>query len=503
MEVKLTNKQLKESFGWSEDLEKFTLKTNSLLRTDYPGSFMLRKHKGKYFWYYRLSTNVKGRDKYLCSVTPKDLEPNETSFEYATNVLTEKLRSKFVMGIRNKSYLHTYITQYKGYIEGSKTLTSSVKSGRCNTIERFGRWSEKNGIRLNIVPTNDMKDVYLKYILHLNDKGLQRASIKGQIQTLRYFLDWLCMDKLIDGADIFPSHPITVKLQNELLKTKLGDPTPKEVKIFRSSYYKEAYQTCNKKLQKIYQGYCENQGKLDRIRDKNGKVNQPPHMIGRDIVYFISYLQIRMGFRLAEVFYSYRNRDVYNNFHIPNYPNEMASYWEKEEDGWVIYIKKSKNKDRSVPFTDKIRTWVKPPSEELLKVSECVLDKKGNPLYWDTPFIDICMELFPDSYYLFPSPNHKSSPNSKRSKTYYMNEFKTEMVLVNKWDRLGINSSHDLRRFFVSDSITKSDRTPFQIAQITGHNIVTMEKFYIRDNMKEKFNHFKEVSQKELLKKFK
>jgi integrase len=84
-----------------------------------------------------------------------------------------------------------------------------------------------------------------------------------------------------------------------------------------------------------------------------------------------------------------------------------------------------------------------------------------------------------------------------------MNEFKTEMVLVNKWDRLGINSSHDLRRFFVSDSITKSDRTPFQIAQITGHNIVTMEKFYIRDNMKEKFNHFKEVSQKELLKKFK
>ena len=49
MEVKLTNKQLKESFGWSEDLEKFTLKTNSLLRTDYPGSFMLRKHKGNIF----------------------------------------------------------------------------------------------------------------------------------------------------------------------------------------------------------------------------------------------------------------------------------------------------------------------------------------------------------------------------------------------------------------------------------------------------------------------
>ena len=244
----------------------------------------------------------------------------------------------------------------------------------------------------------------------------------------------------------------------------------------------------------------ENLGKLDRIRDKNGKINQPPHMIGRDIVYFISYLQIRMGFRLSEVFYSYRNRDVYNDFHIPNYPNEMASYWEKSEDGWIIHIKKSKNKDRSVPFTDTIRSWVMPPSEELLKVSKCVLDKKGNPLYWDTPFVDVCMELFPNSYYLFPSPNHKESPNSKRSKTYYMNEFKIEMVLKNGWDKFGINSSHDLRRFFVSHSITNTELTPFQISQITGHNIVTMEKFYIRDNMKEKFNHFKKITQQDLLK---
>ena len=177
----MDTKRIKETYGWSETLEKFSISTNPQLKKEFKGSFRVKKHKGKYFWYYRLSTNVKGRDKYLCSVTPKDLEPNETSFEYATNVLTEKLRSKFVMGIRNKSYLHTYITQYKGYIEGSKTLTSSVKSGRCNTIERFGRWSEKNGIRLNIVPTNDMKDVYLKYILYLKDKGLQRASDRGYV----------------------------------------------------------------------------------------------------------------------------------------------------------------------------------------------------------------------------------------------------------------------------------------------------------------------------------
>lgn len=81
-----------------------------------------------------------------------------------------------------------------------------------------------------------------------------------------------------------------------------------------------------------------------------------------------------------------------------------------------------------------------------------------------------------------------------------MNEFKIEMVLKNGWDKFGINSSHDLRRFFVSHSITNTELTPFQISQITGHNIVTMEKFYIRDNMKEKFNHFKKITQKDLLK---
>ena len=494
----MNTKEIKELYGWNETLEKYSISTTPQLKKEFPGSFRVKKHKGKYFWYYRLSNDVKGRDKYLCSVEPNDLEPNQTSFEYAVGILMEKLRSKFVMGIRNKSYLHTYIIPFKEFIDEDKYLTSSVKSGRRNTIDRFGSWSKNEGVRLNIVPTNEMKNVFLKYIKFLENKGLQKSSIKAQLQIVRYFLNWLCEDKLLDGAELFPSHPISLNLQNELLKKHIKT-IPRETKSFKNSYYTEGYEMCSKKIQTIWQGYCENLGRLDRIRDKNGKINQPPHMIGRDIVYFISYLQIRMGFRLSEVFYSYRNRDVYNDFHIPNYPNEMASYWEKSEDGWIIHIKKSKNKDRSVPFIDTIRSWVMPPSEEILKVSKCVLDKKGNPLYWDTPFIDVCMELFPNSYYLFPSPNQKNHSNSKRSKTYYMNEFKVEMVLKNGWDKLGINSSHDLRRFFISHSITNDKLSPFKISQITGHNINTMEKFYIRDNMKEKFNHFKTITQSDLL----
>ena len=151
---------------------------NKQLKDVYRGSFKLKKLKGKYYWYYQLSARVKSREKYLCSVEPNDLEPNQTSFTHAVIILQEKLRSKFVMGIRNKSYLHTYIIPFKEYIDNDKNLTSSVIAGRRNTIDRFGSWCKNEGIRLNVVPTNDIKIVYGNYIKFLENKGLVR-SLRG------------------------------------------------------------------------------------------------------------------------------------------------------------------------------------------------------------------------------------------------------------------------------------------------------------------------------------
>lgn len=243
----MNTKEIKELYGWNETLEKYSISTTPQLKKEFPGSFRVKKHKGKYFWYYRLSNDVKGRDKYLCSVEPNDLEPNQTSFEYAVGILMEKLRSKFVMGIRNKSYLHTYIIPFKEFIDDDKYLTSSVKSGRRNTIDRFGSWSKNEGVRLNIVPTNEMKNVFLKFIKFLENKGLQKSSIKAQLQIVRYFLNWLCEDKLLDGAELFPSHPISLNLQNELLKKHIKT-IPRETKSFKNSYYTEGYEMCSKKI---------------------------------------------------------------------------------------------------------------------------------------------------------------------------------------------------------------------------------------------------------------
>ena len=84
----------------------------------------------------------------------------------------------------------------------------------------------------------------------LENKGLQKASIKAQLQIVRYFLDWLCEDKLLDGAELFPSHPISVNLQNELLKKHITT-IPREIKSFKNSYYTQGYEMCNKKIQTI------------------------------------------------------------------------------------------------------------------------------------------------------------------------------------------------------------------------------------------------------------
>ena len=191
---------------------------------------------------------------------------------------------------------------------------------------------------------------------------------------------------------------ITIELQNSLLEQICGKPPRPVEKEFRKDYYENCYRDCLTKVRSIWEGYCKNDGVLERIKDKNGKVNQPPHFLGRDIVYFVSLLQLRGGFRVGEVLYSYRNMSIYNEHHLKFYPKDMGSFWDKTEDGWILKIRNSKGKDRDVPINDTIWSWVKPPS--WIKCKE-VKTEKG--VHYETPLIEVIFELFPNSYYSFPS----------------------------------------------------------------------------------------------------
>ena len=99
MDTKTANSELKESYGWSKILEEQIISLNPALRNEFNGHFRLKKHKGGWFWYYNLSSRVRGREKYLCSVSPKDLEPNQTSFNYAVNILKDNV----YIGTSNKT----------------------------------------------------------------------------------------------------------------------------------------------------------------------------------------------------------------------------------------------------------------------------------------------------------------------------------------------------------------------------------------------------------------
>ena len=490
--------EIKKKYGWSSELENFFIQSNPLLKTDYRGSFKIKNHKGKYFWYFQLSRRGKGRDKYLCSVEPKDLDFNEKSFQYSCRILLKKLQSNFIIGSRNETKLSTYIQLYEDFLDTEKHSnygrTVSTINGMFSNVKDFKRYSIKQNLKLNIVPTNEMKIVIKNYITELKLRELKKSSIKGRIQDVRYFLDYLCKDKLTNGLGLFPSHPISPKLQNELLDVIIGTQRTYVEREFRKEYYDSIYTESLEKIRKIWIDYCVN-GKIKRIKDKNGKINQPSHFLGRDVVWFISLLQIRGGFRVGEVLYSYRNRDVFNNFHIKIKPKEMGSFWDKTEDGWVLRIRNSKRKNRDVPFTDTIRSWVEPPSH--INCREYNGDKKQ--FFWDTDLIDVIMELFPVSYYTFPSPNHIEKQNKPRSITYYMNTFREECVLKNNWEKYGVQSTHNLRSFFISYSIRRDDLTPFQISSITGHSISTMEKYYIRENLKSKFDLYKKIPQKGIL----
>ena len=285
--------EIKEKYGWSKLLEQFYFQQNSVLFNEYKGSFKIKKHKYKYFWYFQLSRKGKGRDKYLCSVEPRDKGNNESSFGYCCNILSTKLQSNFLISSRNKTNIVTYIDLYE---ESLYEEMRDINNGRKITtikvlltgVRDFKRFCVKENLKLNIIPSSELKTVIKQYITELKNRKLERNSIRKYVQDVRYFLDWLCKDKLLGGMELFPSHPITPKLQNQLLELVVGTQRTFVERKFSEEYYQNVYKECIKKVRKIWDEYCK-EGKIERKKDKNGKINQPPHFLGRDVVWFRYY----------------------------------------------------------------------------------------------------------------------------------------------------------------------------------------------------------------------
>ena len=157
----MNQKELKTQYGWDEKMEQFFIDSNQVLKSEWKGSFRIKKHSNRLFWYYQLSSRVKGRDKYLCSVDITE-DPNK-SFQSSCMKLMEKVNTGFIISTNNKKFLHPYIDIY---IESLQKELNSDGGRRVTTTNRlirnirdFQGFCKGNDIRLNEQLFNKIKEI--------------------------------------------------------------------------------------------------------------------------------------------------------------------------------------------------------------------------------------------------------------------------------------------------------------------------------------------------------
>lgn len=509
--------KLKRNFGWSEDREEEFLEERPEIRK---GSFTIKKSPTrkngkiihtKYLWYFKYSSSIGKRDEYLTKVDDK--KPKE-SFRRAKKILVEKTKYGSVL-TQNTLPITRYIDEFTNPING--VLQDEVKRGykSYKTADRIRRslnifedWSLEKGIKLNVVPKQELVEVIKEYATHLSKRnklkpsrdedgntifqGLSNQTIKIYIQDLSFYFDWLCSvgkDYDESGKGIFKNHHLTIDKRSSLLKKILIKQPTKALPEFNNDWYELVYKSCKKQVREIWGEYCRNEfnSKIG-YRNKFGvwHQNHTNRFIGKDIVYFVTLIQLRIGARVAEILHALRSRDIFDSFNT----NEMYSCFGDEGGEYYLEIKNSKGNDRRVAITDTIRNWKQPPpiDPSLYKHNTNV---KGES-YYDTNIVEVIRHLFypHSSMYLFPIANNKDL-RKPRSYSNYSNNFKL-ISNMNDWGKYGIKTTHDIRQFFISYCIYK-DIPPELTARISGNKISTIEKHYLRRNSQANKKIFTEV----------
>ncbi len=464
----------KESFGYNEGERKLFHLTHS----DIPkGSFHIVKRGKSYYWYYRVNIRGKGNNRYLCKSYEGLNSDGMTSFQHSLRVLKEKHDNDFVRTTFHNSKISTLIDEFIGDLqkeennleEGRKReTTQSLK----NSVNRFKDFCLSKDLRLSEITLSKQFKLQVKeYIETLKNRNLKRNTIRTYLKGMKQFLDWL-VDDLKKG--VLESHPINSEVLKQLHPFSTQDKRMVRKNVnYQSEFYETMYNTCIHKVGEIWRKFL----KEGLSREHS---NQPVG-VGSDIVYFISLLQLGRGFRLGEVLHSFRNQESWENRRDKK---NSSTYWYKKNGEWFLYLD-WKGKVSNVPISgnySEIRSWGEPPIGWKGKPS----GKTKNEPYYDTPIIDVCMKLFRESDYLFSSPNYRSHFQKSYSKTYYMNIFKQRCVSKGVggegWEGYGVQSSHDLRDYFISHKIYSDNVTPFELSQITRHSINTMMKYYKRDS---------------------
>ena len=535
-----------KKYGWSEtEQEQFFRHTHQVIGDNFKGTFTILKVKGKWYWYYKFSSDrISPRKKYLCGCEVKE-NTIETSFQHATQIFLEKINNNFSNKNILDSNLGKYIDEfleicmkeggiiYKIKGKGKNKYLALVDNDEVipiknsGTIRRyvlvlkeFKKFCLENNIKTNSVGKKErFRKIYRDYFellksrkkknrngLALGKSTLSKSSVKLHLQSIRMFIEWLVKPESEYGKGMFKENPISTDYLNLLLNNSFGknqSDTQRLFDDFSTNNYEKSLEECQNYIRTIWNLYCKYKGNREKIREerfsyneklKDGTLsgkkhkNQPKELIVMsDVVFFVSFIQLGYGTRITEILQSYRNREAWKEYQTNT---KVSSYFtqEKGENGEMDYYKlniiNSKKKDRTVPINDTIYSWSKPPKHIPYRKT----DYKKYDSY-ETNIIDVIFELFYPKEHpkTFPSPNRIEKNDKGYSTNYYLNLFKEKLVKSEEynWKSRGINSTHHLRSYFISYLCSKKDVKMESIITITGQSANTVMKYYIRFNTRD------------------
>jgi hypothetical protein len=184
--------RIKTQYGWSNQLEEFFKYSNPILQNQHEGSFRIKEHSGKLFWYYRLSSEIsaRGRDISLCSVEPKDKGIHQTSFQYCCSLLLSKLQSTLSISERDTRLLLSYLQICIDKIDAQGKNTNGSNfippKGMLTGFKDFKTYCMEKNLKLNIVPANEMKKALNDFVNTLYFKSLEKS--------------WTCLNNISHSA---------------------------------------------------------------------------------------------------------------------------------------------------------------------------------------------------------------------------------------------------------------------------------------------------------------
>lgn len=480
-------KQIGTKYGYTEEYKEFFFKTNPTIPRY---SFQIRTNFGKDYWYAsRRDENGKRVDRYLGSCFEGiDHKSGNTSFQQALNKLIERFNEGFILENNDNRKLQYYVGLF---IQASQRRLEDVEDTmfanqtilqHINSIKKFKSWLEtlEDTFKLGFVKNEEnYRKELLNYVGWLKEQEpkLSISTIRTYIKNIKTFHLWLSDSSF--GGGFVKNQPITqdwlkmVYRRYGLIYTKQNDRQSRLRRINRDYFSKEGYEKmitdCIDNIRDIWTEYNKH-GEIPREF-----INQPKNQVGSRVVYFVSLYQLVLGFRVGEILTSFRSVEDYDKYITQ--PNQSGTFWYKQGNDWIIEID-WKGKSSVLPTSDlqqlKIRTWDKP------------IHWKGKPSgnngkqdYYDTHLTEVCMILFEDSPFLFTAYKR----NDKHySYSQYNNNFKEIMIGKNGWNKYGVETTHDLRHYFINHHI-KLRTDPMLISQITRHSLTTMLKFYKEENV--------------------